>query len=34
MIAAAMIASIPVIILAIVFRKYILLGFSEGAVKG
>lgn len=34
MIAAAMIASIPVIILAIIFRKYILLGFSEGAVKG
>lgn len=34
MIAAAMIASIPVIVMAIIFRKYILLGFSEGAVKG
>ena len=34
MIAAAMIASVPVIVMAIVFRKYILLGFSEGAVKG
>ena len=34
MIAAAVIASIPVVILAIVFRKYILEGFVEGAVKG
>lgn len=34
MIAAAMIASIPVIVMAIIFRRYILLGFAEGAVKG
>ncbi len=34
MIAASLIASIPVVAMAIVFRKYILLGFSEGAVKG
>jgi multiple sugar transport system permease protein len=34
MIAAAVIASVPVVILAIVFRKYILEGFVEGAVKG
>ena len=34
MVAAAVIASIPVIVLAIVFRRYILEGFVEGAVKG
>jgi multiple sugar transport system permease protein len=34
MIAASMLASIPVVLVAIVFRRYILLGFSEGAVKG
>jgi len=34
MVAAAAIASIPVIVLAIVFRRYILEGFVEGAVKG
>lgn len=34
MIAAAVIASVPVVILAIVFRRYILEGFVEGAVKG
>ena len=30
----AVMLTVPVIILAIIFRKYILLGFSEGAVKG
>jgi multiple sugar transport system permease protein len=34
MVAAAVLASIPVVVLAIVFRKYILEGFVEGAVKG
>ena len=34
MVAAAVLASIPVIVLAVVFRKYILKGFVEGAVKG
>jgi multiple sugar transport system permease protein len=34
MLAAAALASVPVIVLAIVFRKYILLGFAEGAIKG
>ncbi len=34
MIAAATIASLPVILLAIVTRRYILLGFAEGAIKG
>ncbi len=34
MLAAATLASLPVIIIAIVFRRYILLGFSEGAIKG
>lgn len=34
MVAAAALASVPVILLAIIFRKYILLGFAEGAVKG
>jgi multiple sugar transport system permease protein len=34
MVAAAALASVPVIALAIIFRKYILLGFAEGAIKG
>lgn len=34
MVAAAVLASIPVVLLAIVFRQYILKGFVEGAVKG
>src|SRR5215212_667721 len=34
MVAAAALASLPVIVLAIVFRKYILMGFAEGALKG
>jgi multiple sugar transport system permease protein len=34
MVAAAALASVPVIVLAIIFRKYILLGFAEGAIKG
>jgi multiple sugar transport system permease protein len=34
MLGAAMLASLPVVIAAIIFRKYILLGFSEGAIKG
>ncbi len=34
MVAAAVIASIPVVVLAVVFRQYILKGFVEGAVKG
>jgi multiple sugar transport system permease protein len=34
MIAAATIASLPVILLAILTRRYILLGFAEGALKG
>jgi multiple sugar transport system permease protein len=34
MVAAAVLASIPVVVLAIVFRTYILKGFAEGAVKG
>jgi multiple sugar transport system permease protein len=34
MVAAAALASLPVIVIAIVFRKYILMGFAEGALKG
>jgi multiple sugar transport system permease protein len=34
MVAAATLASVPVIVLAVVFRKYILMGFAEGAIKG
>jgi multiple sugar transport system permease protein len=34
MVAAAALACLPVIMLAIVFRKYILMGFAEGAIKG
>jgi multiple sugar transport system permease protein len=34
MVAAAVVASIPVVVLAIVFRRFILRGFAEGAVKG
>jgi multiple sugar transport system permease protein len=34
MVAAAALASVPVILLAIVFRAYILMGFAEGALKG
>jgi multiple sugar transport system permease protein len=34
MLAASMLASIPVVVMAIIFRRYILLGFAEGAVKG
>jgi multiple sugar transport system permease protein len=34
MVAAAVIASLPVVLLAVVFRKYVLKGFVEGAVKG
>ena len=34
MVAAAVLASIPVVLLAVVFRQYILKGFVEGAVKG
>jgi multiple sugar transport system permease protein len=34
MVAAAVLASVPVIVLAVVFRQYILKGFVEGAVKG
>ncbi|HZV99979.1 MAG TPA: carbohydrate ABC transporter permease [Candidatus Deferrimicrobium sp.] len=34
MLASAVLASIPVVVLAIVFRRYILQGFVEGAVKG
>jgi multiple sugar transport system permease protein len=34
MVAAAALASVPVIVMAIVFRKYILMGFAEGAIKG
>jgi multiple sugar transport system permease protein len=34
MVAAAALASVPVIVLAIVFRRYILMGFAEGAIKG
>lgn len=34
MLAAAVLASLPVVILAIVFRRFILQGFVEGAVKG
>jgi multiple sugar transport system permease protein len=34
MVAAAALASVPVILLAIVCRRYILLGFAEGALKG
>jgi multiple sugar transport system permease protein len=34
MVAAAALASVPVIVLAVVFRKYILMGFAEGAIKG
>ncbi len=34
MLAAAVLASIPVVVLAVVFRRFILQGFVEGAVKG
>jgi multiple sugar transport system permease protein len=34
MLAAAVLASIPVVLLAIVFRRFIVKGFVEGAVKG
>jgi len=34
MLAAAVLASVPVVLLAIVFRRFILQGFVEGAVKG
>jgi multiple sugar transport system permease protein len=34
MVAAAALASVPVILVAIIFRRYILLGFAEGALKG
>ena len=34
MVASAALASVPVIVMAIVFRKYILMGFAEGAIKG
>jgi multiple sugar transport system permease protein len=34
MMAAAVLACIPVVVLAIVFRRAILKGFAEGAVKG
>jgi multiple sugar transport system permease protein len=34
MVAAAVLASLPVVILAVVFRKYVTKGFVEGAVKG
>jgi len=34
MVAAAVLASIPVVVLAVVFRTYIMKGFVEGAVKG
>ena len=34
MLAAAVLASIPVVVLAIFFRRFILQGFVEGAVKG
>lgn len=34
MLAAAVLASVPVVVLAIVFRRFILQGFVEGAVKG
>ena len=34
MLAAAVLASIPVVVLAVAFRRFILQGFVEGAVKG
>jgi len=34
MLGAALLASVPVVLAAIIFRKYIFLGFSEGAIKG
>jgi multiple sugar transport system permease protein len=34
MVAAAVLASLPVVVLAVVFRKYVMKGFVEGAVKG
>jgi len=34
MVAAATLASVPIIALALVFRSYILKGFAEGAIKG
>lgn len=34
MLAAAVLASVPVVVLAVVFRRFILQGFVEGAVKG
>jgi ABC-type maltose transport system permease subunit len=33
-VAAAALASVPVILLAMIFRRYILMGFAEGAIKG
>jgi multiple sugar transport system permease protein len=34
MLAAAVLASVPVVLLAIIFRRFIIKGFVEGAVKG
>ena len=34
MVAAAALASVPVILLAVACRRYILMGFAEGAIKG
>lgn len=34
MLAAAVLASVPVVVLAIIFRRFIVSGFAEGAVKG
>jgi multiple sugar transport system permease protein len=34
MLAAAVLASVPVVVLAVVFRRFIVQGFVEGAVKG
>jgi ABC-type glycerol-3-phosphate transport system permease component len=34
MLAAAVLASLPVVLLAIIFRRFIVKGFVEGAVKG
>ena len=34
MVAAAALASVPVIAMAVIFRRYILMGFAEGAIKG
>ena len=32
--AAATLACVPVVLLAIIFRKTVLTGFAEGAIKG